>query len=324
MPGNSTVSVVMPFRNAATTLPECIASIQAQTFRDFEVVAIDDRSSDESADLCRRAGFRVVEAAGLVAALNAGIAAARAPLIARMDADDVMHPERLAAQVELIERGFDLVATQVELFPDEEIRAGYREYVRWQNGVVTPEEIDVNIYVESPFAHPSVMMRRDVVYHDGPFPEDYELWLRMHSAGKRMAKVPRVLLRWRESATRVSRVDPRYSRSAFDRLRARYLARDPRVRDARELVIWGAGQVARRRVALLLREGIRPQAWIDVDPRKIGRTFAALPVHPPDWLDRDPRPFVLVYVTNHHAREQVAEFLEERGYRAGIGWVGVG
>ncbi|HUP62725.1 MAG TPA: glycosyltransferase [Thermoanaerobaculia bacterium] len=87
---------------------------------------------------------------GLVSALNLGLAAARAPLIARMDADDVMHPERLEAQIDLIERSFDLVATQVEVFPEP--RAGYREYIRWQNGVVTPEQIDASLYAESPFA----------------------------------------------------------------------------------------------------------------------------------------------------------------------------
>jgi glycosyltransferase involved in cell wall biosynthesis len=312
----------MPFRNAAATLPECIASIEAQTFRDFEVIAVDDRSEDESAELCRAAGFRVLGASGLVHALNLGIAAANAPLIARMDADDIMHPERLAAQVELIERGFDLVATQVEVFPEP--RAGYREYVRWQNAVITPEEIDANLYVESPFAHPSIMMRRGFVYADGPFPEDYELWLRMHAKGKKMAKVPRVLLRWRDSEGRASRVDPRYSREAFDLLRARYLADDPRVRYAPELVIWGAGPLARRRVRLLGREGIRPHAWIDVDPLKIGRTFAGAPVHPPEWLERPPRPLVLIYVTNHFARERIVDFLVQRGYRAGVDFLGVG
>lgn len=301
----------MPFRNAAATLPECIASIEAQTLRGFEVIAIGDRSTDASAELCRRAGFRLLEANGLVSALNAGLAAARGQYIARMDADDVMHPERLSAQLELIEQGFDLVATQVEMFPA--VRAGYREYLRWQNAVLMPEEIDANIYVESPFAHPSVMFRRGPVYADGPFPEDYELWLRMHAGGARMAKVPRVLLRWRESKTRASRVDPRYSREAFERLRARYLAQDPRVRGARELVIWGAGQLARRRVRMM---GIAPHAWVDVDPRKIGRAIVGAPVHHYEWL-RGRAAFVLIFVTNHHARDEVAEALREWGYEPG-------
>ena len=301
----------MPFRNAAATLPECIASIAAQTVRGFEVIAIDDRSEDESAALCRDAGYRVISASGLVNALNAGLDAASGTYIARMDADDVMHPDRLAAQLELIEQGFDLVATQVEMFPH--IRAGYREYLRWQNAVITPEEIDANLYVESPFAHPSVVFRKGPRYADGPFPEDYELWLRMHAAGARMAKVPRVLLRWRESESRASRVDARYSREAFERLRASYLAKDPRVSTANELVIWGAGTLARRRVRMM---NINPAAFVDVDPKKIGKSIDGAPVHHYEWL-RGHNSFVLIFVTNHHARDEVRAQLEAWGYAAG-------
>ena len=301
----------MPFRNAAATLPECIASIAAQTVRGFEVIAIDDRSEDESAALCRDAGYRVIGASGLVNALNAGLDAASGTYIARMDADDVMHPDRLAAQLELIEQGFDLVATQVEMFPH--IRAGYREYLRWQNAVITPEEIDANLYVESPFAHPSVVFRKGPRYADGPFPEDYELWLRMHAAGARMAKVPRVLLRWRESESRASRVDARYSREAFERLRASYLAKDPRVSTANELVIWGAGTLARRRVRMM---NINPAAFVDVDPKKIGKSIDGAPVHHYEWL-RGHNSFVLIFVTNHHARDEVRAQLEAWGYAAG-------
>ncbi|HEV3485356.1 MAG TPA: hypothetical protein VG106_08110, partial [Vicinamibacterales bacterium] len=211
----------------------------------------------------------------------------------------------------------------VEVFPEPQ--AGYREYVRWQNSVITPQDVDANIYIESPFAHPSVMMRRGWVYADGPFPEDYELWLRLHGKGKRMAKVPRVLLRWRDSAMRASRTDPRYARGAFDHLRALYLSEDPRVRYARELVIWGAGPLARRRVRLLVHEGVRPTAWVDVDPLKIGRTISGARIHAKEWLEgRDPKPFVLIYVTNHFARDRVIDFLTHRGYRAGVDFLGVG
>jgi hypothetical protein len=218
----------------------------------------------------------------------------------------------------------------VELFPPEEVRGGYREYVRWQNGVVEPWQVAAEIYVESPFAHPSVMARTEVLraaggYADGPFPEDYELWLRLHAAGHRMGKVPCVLLRWRERAGRASRVDPRYAREAFDRLRADFLARDPRVRPDREVVAWGAGRPSRLRARLAMDRGIRPVAWIDVDPRKIGQRVWGLPVHPPGWLaGREPRPFILVYVNSHGARDLIAARLGELGYRAGDDWLGVG
>jgi glycosyltransferase involved in cell wall biosynthesis len=332
------ISIVLPFRDAAATLPKCLESIQRQTFADFELLAIDDGSADGSAaiveQLARQDGrVRLLRPGrvGLVAALNLGVAQARAALIARMDADDLMHAERLAAQHAHLEQNPEiaLVAAQVELFPPERVREGYREYVRWQNQCLTPQQIADNIYVESPFAHPSVMLRRAAIeqlggYVDGPFPEDYELWLRMHQAGMRMAKLPRVLLSWREHDDRASRVDPRYGREAFDALRARFLARDPRLQSDRPLVIWGAGRKTRLRARHLLDQGARPVAWIDIDPRKIGHVVWGLPVHPPGWLDQRPRPFVLVYVTSHGAREFAAGLLAQWGYQVGDDYLAVG
>ncbi len=337
---NSTpgVSVVMPFRNAAATLADCLESIQCQTLHDFELLAIDDGSEDNSEEIVR--GFAKDDARvrllhpgriGLVPALNQGLAESRAPLIARMDADDLMHEERLCAQREYLSQNQEiaLVASRVQLFPSERVRAGYRAYVRWQDQCLEPDEIAANMYVEAPFAHPSVMVRRRVLnqlggYADGPFPEDYELWLRMHQAGYRMAKLPRTLLFWRDREDRLSRVDPRYSREAFDRLRARFLPRDPRIPVDRDLVIWGAGRRTRLRARLAMHQGIRPSAWVDINPRKTGKRIWGLPVHLPEWLDRHPRPFVLIYVRSHGAREEIGSALMELGYRCGEDFLPVG
>ena len=332
------ISIVLPIYNAAATLPDCLDSIACQTFERFELLAIDDGSADASAAIVEAAAqrdprIRLIQPGrvGLVAALNLGLAEARAPLIARMDADDLMHAERLAAQHTFLVQHPEiaLAATQVELFPADHIQAGYREYLRWQNACLSPEDIADNIYVESPFAHPSVMFRREVVlalggYADGPFPEDYELWLRMHQAGAGMAKLARVLLRWRERADRTSRTDPRYAREAFDRLRARFLARDLRLRGERTVVIWGAGRKTRLRARHLLNEGVKPVAWIDIDPRKIGHEVWGFAVQPPAWLDQRPRPFVLVYVASHGARALIAGQLARLGYQLGADYLAVG
>lgn len=338
MTGTSRCSILLPFRDGAATLDACLDSIQQQTMSDFELLAVDDGSTDASAALVRaraaqdpRVCLLQPGRVGLVAALDHGLAQATSPLIARMDADDLMVPQRLELQCRFLDEqaAVALVGTQVELFSAAPIRAGYREYVRWQNGCCAPDQIASQIYVESPLAHPSVMFRRDVVmaaggYLDGDFPEDYELWLRLNRAGHRLAKVPQVLLRWRERSDRLSRVDPRYSRPAFDRLRARYLVGEPALRAARELVIWGAGHRTRQRVKLLLERGVQPIAWIDIDPKKIGQRVWGLPVHPPVWLDRTPPPFVLVYVASHGAREQIAVQLDARGYRVGVDYLAVG
>jgi hypothetical protein len=163
-------------------------------------------------------------------------------------------------------------------------------------------------------------------YRHGMFPEDYDLWLRLHRQGMQMAKLPRVLLQWRDRPQRVTRVDPRCSRQAFDRLRSAALARDPRLRSRqhRELVVWGAGRKTRQRVALLLEHGYRPNAWVDIDPRKIGNTIEGAPVVAPEWLQREPKPLVLCYVARHGARELIEQELNRYGYCKGKDFLQVG
>ena len=274
-------SVLLPFHDAADTLAECIESILAQTLTDIEVIAVDDFSNDASVRIVQ--GYdddriRIIENKnrGLVSALNTGLGCCKAPLIARMDADDIMYPHRLVKQYEYMRRHHDvvLVATQARKFPQTSIQNGYREYMRWQNSVLSAEDIYNQIYIESPFAHPSVMFRRDSViaagaYRHGEFPEDYELWLRLLHLGHRMEKLPEVLLDWRESDDRLSRTSENYSRDAFDRIRAQYLSRDTRIHD-RPIAFWGAGRKTRQRVQHLLDRGFEPEVWIDIDPKKIG------------------------------------------------------
>jgi glycosyltransferase involved in cell wall biosynthesis len=338
MNGAPDISVVMPFRDAASTVGNTLESVAAQTLGAFELLAIDDGSVDESSEIVRRFAeqdprVRLIQPGriGLVACLNLGLEQSRSPFWARMDADDLMHEDRLRLQREFLDRhgNVALVASQVELIPLDRIRTGYREYVRWQNGCLDPEEIAANIYVESPFAHPSVMVRRSVLvelggYAEGPFPEDYELWLRMHHAGYRMAKIPRVLLSWRDHDQRLSRVDSRCSGEAFDRLRARFLARDPRIPRDRDLVVWGTRRRTRLRVRLAMDLGVRPMAWVDINRRKTGKRIWDLLVHPPEWLDRQPRPFVLVYVRSRRVRDEIRSFLEGLGYCCGTDFLPVG
>lgn len=333
------VSILLPVRNAETTLDECLASIAAQTEHRYEVVAVNDHSADASLALLHDAAakdrrIRVLDrpARGLVGALNAGLADCRASLVARMDADDVMHPQRLACQLARMSEQPDLtvLATRVELLETSATGDGQREYVRWQNSCVSEQDMANRRYVESPLTHPSAMYRRDAViragaYRDGPFAEDYDLWLRLLENGQRIAKISEVLLKWRDGATRLSRTDERCSRDAFDALRARYLSRDARVQRAREgVVVWGAGRRTRQRVRHLQARGVSVRAWIDIDPKKIGNVIDGARVCAPAALRDMPGPFVLSYVTNHGAREEIGAFLTRNGLTEGDDWLSVG
>lgn len=327
------VSVLLPARDAAATLARALDSVRGQVFPDWELIVVDDHSRDGTGALVAAAAaadprIRLLPAVGrgLVAALTTGLAAARAPLIARLDADDECHPDRLGEQVAWLDRhpGLGLVGCLVEFAGDRSAQAGYAHHVDWSNTLVSAEDLLIHRFVESPLAHPSVMFRRRLVdlhggYREGDFPEDYELWLRWLDAGVRMAKVPRRLLRWHDPPQRLSRTDPRYRPEAFFRAKAPWIARDLARRPARPVWVWGAGRPTRQRAAALTEHGVSFAGYIDVDPRKAGRALGGtgLPVIAPEALPPPDQAFVLSYVSVRGARELIAAHLGSRGFVPG-------
>jgi glycosyltransferase involved in cell wall biosynthesis len=285
------VSVLLPVRDAASTLGECLDSLGGQTLADHEVVAVDDGSTDATrsllADHARRdARLRVLTTPprGLVAALNTGLGAVLAPLVARMDADDVARPERLALQAErlLTDPLTDVLGCRVEILGGSR-NAGMRAHVDWLNTLLDHDAIVRDLFVESPLAHPSVVLRtvalRRLGYRDFAGPEDYDLWLRAREAGLRFAKCPETLLAWRDPPNRLTRTDPRYASERFLALKLEALARGPLV-PGRPVVIWGAGPIGKSWARALRGAGHPVRAFIEVDARKIGETIHGAVVVP--------------------------------------------
>ena len=317
------LTVLLPCRDAAAYLPLCIASLSRQSFSDFEVVAVDDGSTDETAELLaqwrrRDRRVRIIEQGplGLVAALNHGLAAARGEVLARMDADDIAHPRRLEMQLALLRGGADIASCLVRCFPRSQVRLGMRRYERWLNSLVTHEQIARDLFVESPLAHPTAMLlartQRDLGgYRDQGWPEDYDLWMRAYAAGLRFAKVPRCLYWWRERADRLSRVHGAYSPAAFRRCKVHHL-KALHLCEESVVTIWGAGKEGKALARHLRRENIAIAAFVDVDPRKIGMTVLGAPVAGVGGLTRDH--YLLVAVGAHGARDEI------RAYLDGVGW----
>ena len=328
------VSILMPVYNGAATIQAALDSLLSQTMQSCEFVIVNDGSSDETEGILQTYAARYqrmrslnLPRVGLVKALNYGLAACQGEFVARMDSDDVSSSERLALQVDLFREQphLSVVGALIECFPSEDVRQGFKLYVEWLNSVVTSQDIARDIFVESPLAHPSVMMRRKEVvglggYQDNGWPEDYDLWLRYHIAGKRMAKIPRVLLRWREHANRLTRTHARYSVENFLRAKAHYLRIGP-LCDRDAIIIWGAGQMGRRLSKHLIRGGIPVVAFLDVDPNKIGRTLRGKPIRsvndlPKIWK-RYSHPVVLAAVSSRGARALIRERLQLQGFVEG-------
>lgn len=285
------VSVLLPARDAAATVHAAAASILRQTERDLALVCVDDGSRDRTPEILSRLAERdrrVVlvrgPGEGIARALNRGLVACHAEAIARMDADDVAHPNRLALQLERLRDDPSLcaVGARVRLFPRREVRGGMVRYVEWLDGLTTPDLVRRDLFVEAPLVHPAAMIRRDALaaaggWRDGPFPEDYDLWLRLAEAGGRLTNLPRRLLGWRESRGRLTRTDARYALARHVALKCAFLARGP-LAGRREVAVWGAGETGKAFADALAREGIAVALFVEVDPRKIGRVVRGAPV----------------------------------------------
>lgn len=331
------VSVLLPCYNAASTLPRAIASLRVQTLSDFEVVAVDDGSDDGTLALLEgwsrqdpRVHVLARPHAGLVEALNAGLSACRAEYVARMDADDHAHAERLERQAAFLDDhpATSVVSCLVRAAPPGRVRAGFLIYINWLNALVVDDDIRREIFIESPLPHPSVMFRKQKVlsgggYQDHGWAEDYDLWLRLYLSGARFAKVPRVLLDWHDREDRLTRTHPRYSLENFLRAKAHYLARGPlSQRDG--IIVWGAGMTGRRLSKHLEREGLPLAAFVDIDPQKIGRTRRGRPIIPPEdltgWWSRYSNPAMLAAVGARGARPLIRARLIAFGLVEGQDW----
>lgn len=326
-PGRSVASVLLPCRDAAETLEEALRSLAAQTYGEMEIVAVDDGSTDATAEVLRGwtvrlTGLRVLRISrrGLVEALRVAAAEARGEILVRMDADDVAHPERVARQIAWLDRHPEAAAcgTLIRYFPRRALRDGARRYERWINAAVRPEEIERELFVECPIPHPTLALRRPAFeavggYRDRGWPEDYDLVLRLVQAGYRIGKVPAPLLQWRERPDRLSRTAPQYAPDAFRRCKAHFLG-PLRIRD-RPVVLWGAGPVGKAFARTLREAGHDVVAFVDLDPRKVGQIIhGGAPVIPPDDIDGFRGAYVLAAVGQRGARDEIRAALGARGW----------
>ncbi|WP_432723791.1 glycosyltransferase family 2 protein [Jeongeupia wiesaeckerbachi] len=195
------ISIILPCYNAASLLPETLDSISKQTLNDFECIAIDDGSTDATravldAHAAKDPRFTVIsrENRGLIATLNEAIARSHGGWIARMDADDIAHPERLARQVAALEAsGADVCGVGIRFFGE-------------RDGVWLPPETDAAIKAallfNPPFAHPGVMARAALFAQHGydsraQHAEDYALWCAFAKAGATFVGIAEPLLDYR-------------------------------------------------------------------------------------------------------------------------------
>lgn len=210
------VSVVLPVYNCPRYVGQAIESVLAQTYQDFELIVIDDGSTDETPNVLRlykEPRIRIITQSnrGLAGTLNRGIELARGRYIARQDQDDVCFPERLAKQVAFLEANpaCALLGTWAEIWIDD------TNTDRAHRHPSDNPTLQFELLLNNPFVHSSVMIRKSALEQVGAYstdtgrqpPEDYELWSRIARQFE-VANIPEILHAYREVQGSMSRIGP--------------------------------------------------------------------------------------------------------------------
>lgn len=282
------ISVILPFLNAAPWLHECLQSLQQQQYPDLEFLLINDHSTDDSAAIVQtfaKLDSRFVllhnPGRGLIAANAYGLSMATGQLVTRMDADDVMLPDKMQALAQpLLQKGPGHITTgYVRFFPDAHIGIGTRFYQNWLNARCDANDHWDWIWRECVIPSPCWMAWlcdvRAVNAYDTPvYPDDYELAFRFYRAGMKVLPVCEVLHHWRQHATRMSRKHGGFSAEAFTALKWSWFRRMHGEPD--NLYIMGHGKKARFLASILNQEKFsfrRIEKW-----DKASRLYLDLPV----------------------------------------------
>lgn len=326
---DSRISILMPVHNAARFLVDCLDSILAQTEAGWELWAVDDFSTDDSQAILSRyaeadARIRVLTNTekGIIPALQCAFAHSRGNWITRMDADDLMHPDKLSLlKAELLKVGPGHVSTgMVSYFSDAALGDGYRRYADWLNGLVRECRHAEDLYRECVIPSPSWMAYREDLLRCGAFgslvyPEDYDLCFRFFQQGLKIAGVPEVLHYWRDSPGRASRNDPNYAGVHYFELKMPWFFKlhfDP----DRPLALWGAGKKGKALARDLSARGIEFY-WISNNPRKTGRLIYGKPILSVAAFFEIPDPQVIVAVAAPDGQREIDSLFTARGLLKG-------
>ena len=315
------ISIVMPVRNAGPYLKECIQSIINQSFEQWELVAIDDHSTDDSSTILKsfakqdpRIHWAPASGKGIIDALRQAYTQTNHPYVTRMDADDIMTSSKLADMLHLLEeRGSGTLAVGlVNYFSETGLGEGYRKYADWLNAMTLAESNWDQIYKECVIPSPCWMISRTDfdslgAFNSDVYPEDYDLCFRFRNAGLSIAAVPKVLHQWRDHSDRASRNDPNYADNRFLTLKVRHFIESDFVKDT-PLIVWGAGKKGKQIVQLLQSKQI-PLQWICDNDKKIGQEIYAVKIDSIQLLEKVSEAQLIIAVANPEEQQAIRSYL---------------
>ncbi len=323
----SKISILIPAKNTAHFLPECLDSIIEQKEKNWEVLIVNDHSTDNTWEVLqayekRDKRIKVFnnKGKGIIDALRLAYAQSDGSLITRMDSDDLMMSNKLSLLKQTLESTGQghLAVGSVQYFSSEVLGNGYLKYQDWLNHLTQNSSNFQEIYKECVIPSPCWMcyksdLEKCQAFEPDTYPEDYDLCFRFYEQGLKVVGIQDILHQWRDYPTRSSRTDEHYSDNRFLDLKLHYFLKLDKEK-SRPLIVWGAGKKGKLIARKLLEKGIAFR-WICNNEKKIGKVIYEQLLHPIDFILQLRHPQIIITVAGDEAQQNILEFLEKNDFK---------
>ena len=314
------VSILIPFKNTEAYLSECLDSILQQTYSNWEVVIVNDHSTDRSNYIVKNyaekdARIRLFQNknSGIIEAMRIAFKNSNGIYITRMDSDDIMTPNRIETQCNSLEKsGKQHIAVgQVKYFAEGGVSDGFYKYEQWLNTLTSTAKNYSEIYKECVIPSPCWMVHREDLiacnaFNPNRYPEDYDLTFRFYEQGLKCIPCNEILLHWRDYPVRTSRTHEHYAENHFLDLKLHYFLKLD-YNNSRDLVVWGAGTKGKKAAQILIEKRII-FVWICDNPKKIGKHIYIQELKPFQFLKTLNNPQSIVTVANQDAQTYIKNY----------------
>jgi glycosyltransferase involved in cell wall biosynthesis len=318
------VSIIMAVKDTAPYLHDCIDSIINQTYQNWELIAVNDHSSDATPDILRayseqdsRVRYFDSDKPKLIPTLQIAYAQVKGELINRMDSDDKMPLDKIEVLVdEWLKFGKGtVIAGGTEHFVDKgEVGDGFLKYERWLNEVARTSSHYQEIYKECVIpSHCWIIHKEDFdavdAFNPLVYPEDYDLCFRFYRHGLKVVGIDKILHFWRDRSNRISRTWEEYKDNRYFDLKLRFFYELDRDR-SRPLVLWGAGRNGKD-MARLIQSYDDTFVWVCDNENKIGKDIYGVIMKRFDTVPSMVNPQIMVVVSSPDGKKEILEQLNQ-------------
>lgn len=324
------VSIVIPFKNVEDYFEECLLSIQNQEYKNWEVIAVNDGSSDTSIAIANEFAakdkrFKIFsnDKFGIITALRKAYKHSSGAFISRMDADDHMAKDRIKIMIQsLIKRGTGTLAIgKVKYFSNTGVNDGYDRYEKWLNKLTDTGDNFKEIYKECVIPSPCWMVHKSDfeasnAFNPNRYPEDYDLAFRFYEQGLKCIPCTTTLHYWRDYHNRTSRTSEHYAHNYFLDIKLFYFLKlELKLTD--NLVVWGAGKKGKTIASFLVEKNI-PFYWVCDNQKKINKDIYGIKLLHFSELKKIEQPKTIITVANEEEQQRIKYFFNQLNKKHGL------